>query len=159
MLLFTNQRKWIQSWINARVSQRTPRASLSMVQPEKIGKNLFLGRGGTNPHYAGSSVGFRASRWSSHKNCMFRGDGKDCSFCEHWALYHKNNLQDLSCIEIYVLDSCEDPGPAQEDYPILRKLEEKWIINMGSLAALDPIQGWNKRDDARAKAWQRGGGS
>ena len=43
-------------------------------------------------------------------------------FCEHWAFYHKNDLQDLSCIEIYFLDYCEDPGPAEEDYPVLRNL-------------------------------------
>ena len=41
---------------------------------------------GLTPHYVGSSVVFRASRWSSHNNCMLRGDGKECSFCEHWAL-------------------------------------------------------------------------
>ena len=92
-----------------------------------------------------------------HKNCMKNGTGKDCHFCEHWAIYHKDNLEDLSCVEIYFLDSCEDPGPADQDYPILRKLEEKWMINMGSLAALDPQQGCNKRDDAKAKAWRNGG--
>ena len=109
------------------------------------------------PHYVGSSVNFRGSRWSKHKNAMLKGDGSDCHFCEHWAIYHKNDLQDLSCIQIYFLDSCEDPGPAEEDYPLLRKLEEKHMVNMGSLASLDPIQGCNKRDDAKAKSWRAGG--
>ena len=48
------------------------------------------------PHYVGSSVNFRGSRWSKHKNSMLKGDGSDCHFCEHWAVYHKNDLQDLS---------------------------------------------------------------
>ena len=90
---------------------------------------------------------------------MERGIGKDCHFCEHWAFYHKDDLQDLSCIQIYFLDSCEDPGSAEEDYPLLRKLEEKHMVNMGSLASLDPVQGCNKRDDARAKPWVRTGGN
>ena len=75
------------------------------------------------------------------------------------SYYHKDNLQDLSCIQIYFLDSCEDPGSAEEDYPLLRKLEEKHMVNMGSLASLDPVQGCNKRDDARAKPWVRAGGN
>ena len=109
------------------------------------------------PHYVGSSVNFRGHRWSKHKVSMEKGNGKDCHFCEHWAVYHKDNLQDLSCVKIYFLDSCEDPGPAEEDYPLLRKLEEKWMITLGSLAALDPLQGCNKRDDAKANAWRSGG--
>ena len=60
-------------------------------------------------------------------------------------------------MKIYFLDSCEDPGPAEEDYPSLIKLEEKWMITLGSLAALDPLQGCNKRDDAKANAWRSGG--
>ena len=93
------------------------------------------------------------------KPIIQKGVGKDCHFCEHWAFYHKDNLQDMSCIEIYFLDSCEDPGPAEEDYPLLRKLEEKHMVNMGSLASLDPVQGCNERDDARARPWVRTGGN
>ena len=109
------------------------------------------------PHYVGSTVNFRGSRWSSHKNSMIKGTGKDCHFCEHWAQFHKNNLQDISCVQIIFLDSCDDPGPAEEGYPLLRKLEEKWMINLGSLASLDPAQGLNKRDDARANVWRMNG--
>ena len=71
---------------------------------------------------------------------MEKGIGKDYHFCEHWSYYHKDDLQDLSCIQIYFLDSCEDPGSAEEDYPLLRKFEVKWMVNMGSLASLDPEQ-------------------
>ena len=114
---------------------------------------------GITPHYVGSSTDFRGSRWSQHKRDMKRGIGKDCHFCEHWSIYHKDDLEDLSCVEIYFLDSCENPGSALEGYPLLRKLEEKHMVNMGSLASLDPVQGCNKRDDARAKPWIRTGGN
>ena len=80
---------------------------------------------------------------------MKRGIGKDRHFCEHWSIYHKDDLEDLSCVEIYFLDSCEDPGSALEGYPLLRKLEEKHMVNMGSLASLDPVQGagFNNEED------------
>ena len=43
----------------------------------------------------------------------------------------------------------------QEDYPALRHLEEQWMVQLGSLGTLDPVQGLNKRDDAKAgaRAW------
>ena len=53
---------------------------------------------------------------------------------------------------IYFVDSCEDPGRREEDYPNLKRLEERWMVKMGSLATLDPVAGMNKRDDARAGA-------
>ena len=98
-----------------------------------------------------SGVRFKA-RWSAHKSDMSRGLGKDCGFCEHWARHHKNDLTDMSSIKIYFLDHCEDPGRKEDDYPNLKKLEERWMVSLGSLGNLDPIQGCNKRDDAKAKA-------
>ena len=56
-------------------------------------------------------------------------------------------------MEIYFLDQVDDPGPREEGYPNLRKLEEWWMVDMGSLGTLDPLQGCNKKDDAAAKAW------
>ena len=50
-------------------------------------------------------------------------------------------------------------GIGKDCPPLLRKLEEKHMVNMGSLASLDPLQGCNKRDDARAKPWIRTGGN
>ena len=38
------------------------------------------------------------------------------------------------------------------DFPHLKKLEERWMVTMGSLASLDPAAGMNKRDDAKAGA-------
>ena len=52
------------------------------------------------------------------------------------------------CIDVYFMCiSREYTG-----YPALRHLEEQWMVQMGSLGALDPVQGWNKRDDAKAGA-------
>ena len=61
-------------------------------------------------------------------------------------------LQDFSKLRIYFLDSCEDPGRREDDYPNLKRLEERWMVTLGSLATLDPVAGMNKRDDAKAGA-------
>ena len=104
------------------------------------------------PHYTGSTVNFK-QRWSKHKCDMSRLVGKDFNFCEHWSRYHRNHPQDFSGVEIYFLDQVDDPGPREEGYPQLRKLEDRWMVDMGSLGTLDPVQGCNKKDDAAAKAW------
>ena len=85
---------------------------------------------------------------------MVKGVGKDCGFCAHWKTHHKNNYNDLSHVQIYFLDSCEDPGSKQEGYPNLRHLEHQHMVQMGSLGSIDPQQGCNKKDDARADAWK-----
>ena len=59
----------------------------------------------------------------------------------------KNDFTDMSSIKIYLLD--EDSGRNGDDYPNLEKLEERWMISLGSLGNLDSVQGGNKRDDAR----------
>ena len=83
---------------------------------------------------------------------MTRGIGKDCGFCGHWAKHHRDNLTDTSSIKIYLLDFCEDPGRKEEDFPLLKNLEERWMVSLGSLGSLDTVQGCDKRDDAKAKA-------
>ena len=105
------------------------------------------------PHYTGSSVSF-PGRWSKHKNDLIRGTGKCCGFCAHWKVHHKNNYNDLSHVQIHFLDTCDDPGKKEDGYPVLRHLEDQWMVQMGSLATLDPEQGCNKKDDARADAWK-----
>ena len=52
----------------------------------------------------------------------------------------------------YFFDSVDDPGEREDDYPLLRKLEERWVVKLVSLASIDPVSGCNKRDDARAGA-------
>ena len=91
----------------------------------------------------------------SHKANLIHGRGKDCGFSEHWTGKF-TTASDLSHVKIYFLDSCVDPGSAAEFYPLLRNLEERYMIQMGSLGALDPVQGCNKKDDAKAKARTRG---
>ena len=104
------------------------------------------------PHYTGSTVDFKA-RWRAHKSDMTRLVGKCCNFCEHWSRHHRANPRDLSGVEIYFVDSVKNPGSRDDGYPQLRKLEERWMVDLGSLATLDPLQGCNKRDDAAARAW------
>ena len=103
------------------------------------------------PHYVGSCVNAK-KRISSHKQDLVRGRGKDCGFCEHWARHHRGNPQDLSMWQIYFLDPVDDLGAREDDYPRLRKLEERWMVKLGSLTSLDPVGGFKKRDDARPGA-------
>ena len=108
---------------------------------------------GVTPHYTGSSVNF-PTIWSKHKNDLIQGKGECCSFCEHWKIHHKNNFSDLSHVKIYFLDTTADPGTRADGYQALRTLEDKWMVQMGSLGALDSNQGCNKKDDAKANAWK-----
>ena len=89
---------------------------------------------GLTPHYVGSCKNIK-ERWSKHKNDMKKGKGKDCGFCKHWATYHKHDLEDFSSVEIYFLDKTSETE--------LEILEEDWMIKMGSLAAVDHVQGCN----------------
>ena len=106
------------------------------------------------PHYCGSSANTMKVRWRSHKYDLVKGLGKDCGFCKHWKQYHGANYTDLSPIKVYILDSCANPGRKEDDWPGLRQLEERWYTNLGSLGLLDPVQGCNKKDDAKAGAWK-----
>ena len=120
-------------------------------------KNIvyYLKCGSHGAHYCGSSVDFRA-RWRNHISDMRKGKGDDCNFCEHWSRCHKEALTDLSPIQIFFVDSCEDPGSKADGYPLLRKLEDRWMVQMGSLGTFDPINGCNRKDDAKAKSYGSG---
>ena len=106
------------------------------------------------PHYCGSSANTMKVRWRAHKADMTKGIGKDCGFCKHWKQYHGANYKDLSSVKVYLLDSCANPGRKEDDWPGLRRLEERWYTDLGSLGLLDSVQGCNKKDDARAGAWK-----
>ena len=93
-------------------------------------------------------------RWRAHKADMTKGVVKDCGFCKHWKQYHGANYKDLSSVKVYLLDSCANPGRKEDDWPGLRRLEERWYTDLGSLGLLDSVQGCNKKDDARAGAWK-----
>ena len=50
-------------------------------------------------------------------------------------------------------------GPSRQnrdDFPLLKQLEEQWMVSLGSLGSLDPVQGCNRRDEAKAKARTNG---
>ena len=50
----------------------------------------------------------------------------------------------------------KDPGGREDDYPNLKRLEYYWMVTLGSLGSMDPAQGCNRRDDAKAgaKSWR-----
>ena len=100
--------------------------------------------------YCGSSVNFK-SRWSKHKNDMIHGRGEDCGFCRHWATDHSNSPDDLSHVQIVLLDQVDDPGPREEDFPKLKWLEGKYMANLGCLYSMDRTHGVNVKDDAKPK--------
>ena len=56
-------------------------------------------------------------------------------------------------LEIFFFDFCEDPGRREDDYPNLKRLEERWMVTLGSL---DPVAGMNKQDDIRAGGFDWG---
>ena len=64
---------------------------------------------------------------------------EDCGFCKHWAKDHKDAPQDLSCIKIVFLDQIDNPGPREEDFPNFKKLEGRWMANLGCLVSMDLI--------------------
>ena len=86
-------------------------------------------------------------RWSQHKRNMEQGLGIDCNFCAHWKQFHGPDYTDLSSVKIYFLDTCDNPGTFEDDYAGLKKLEERWMVNMCSLTAMDVHQRCNKKDD------------
>ena len=82
---------------------------------------------------------------------MVRGKGEDCGFCRHWAQAHKDDFKDMSCLKITFLDHTSDPGRREDDYPNLKRLEGKWMANLGCLYSMDRVHGANIRDDAKPK--------
>ena len=100
--------------------------------------------------YTGSAVNFK-NRWSKHKTDMMNGKGEDCGFCKHWTKEHSTSLQDLSPIKITFLDQTDDPGAREDDYPHLKRLEGRWMADLGCLVSMDRVHGLNIRDDAKPK--------
>ena len=76
---------------------------------------------------------------------------EDCGFCKHWAKEHRDSPQDLSPIRIIYLDKINDPGAREDDYPNLKRLEGRWMANLGCFASKDREHGLNVRDDAKPK--------
>ena len=103
-----------------------------------------------NKQYTGSSVNFKG-RWSKHRCDMVKAKGEDCGFCKHWARDHADNPQDLSCVKIVFVDQINDPGAREDDFPNLKKLEGKWMANLGCLVSMDREHGLNIKDDAKPR--------
>ena len=82
---------------------------------------------------------------------MVKGKGEDCGFCRHWARDHNGSPNDLSCLRVLLLDQVNYPGLREEDYPKLKRLEGRWMANLGCLHSMDREHGTSIRDDARPK--------
>ena len=82
---------------------------------------------------------------------MVHGRGEDCGFCRHWATEHSDSPDDLSHVQIVLLDQVDDPGPREEDFPRLKWLEGKYMANLGCLYSMDRTHGVNVKDDAKPK--------
>ena len=67
------------------------------------------------------------------------------------AQAHKDDFKDMSCLKITFLDHTSDPGRREDDYPNLKRLEGKWMANLGCLYSMDRVHGANIRDDAKPK--------
>ena len=78
--------------------------------------------------------------------------GEDCVFCKHWRRLHSNKT-DLTKVVIILLESISDPGPKEEHYPHLKKLEDGWKMNFGTLFTNNPKSGLNFRDEAKSQGW------
>ena len=44
-------------------------------------------------------------------------------------------------LKVYFLGSVDDPRRKEDDYPHLKRLEERWMVTLGSLGTMDPVQG------------------
>ena len=104
-----------------------------------------------NFQYVGSSTNFK-QRWSHHKLDMENLRGEDCGFCKHWRRFHRNDT-DLCNVEITFLDDITDPGPRAEHYPHLKKLEARWMTDLGTLCSINPRSGLNFKDEAKSQGW------
>ena len=82
---------------------------------------------------------------------MVSSKGEDCGFCRHWASCHADNPTDLTHLKVVFLDQVDDAGPKDEDYPRLKRLEGKWMANLGCFFSMDREHGTNIRDDAKPK--------
>ena len=76
--------------------------------------------------YVGSSKNMKP-RWSQHKKDIRNSHWTACGLTRHFGQCHRQDLEvHISRLEVTLLDSCED----EKD---LKRLEDKWMCNMGTL--------------------------
>ena len=76
--------------------------------------------------YVGSTVNMKA-RWTKHKWDIRNAKWTACGLTRHFGQCHRQDLEvHISRLEVTLLDSCEE----EKD---LKRLEDKWMCNMGTL--------------------------
>ena len=76
--------------------------------------------------YVGSTTDMKR-RWSKHKHDIRQDNWTACGLARHFGNYHRLDREaHISRLEVTLLDSSEE----EKD---LKKTEDRWICNMGTL--------------------------
>ena len=69
-------------------------------------------------------------RWSKHKRDIRQGRWQACGLTKHFGVYHTGDLEvAISNLEVTLVDHWV--GVLREKG--LKKIEDKWMVNMGTL--------------------------
>ena len=86
--------------------------------------------------YVGSTTDMKR-RWTKHKHDIRNDNWTSCGLARHFGQYHRLDREThISRLEVTLVDRCEE----EKD---LKRLEDKWICNMGTLFG----GGLNKRNE------------
>ena len=98
--------------------------------------------------YVGSTTDMKF-RWTKHKYDIRNDNWTSCGLARHFGQYHRLDREThISRLEVTLVDSCEE----EKD---LKRLEDKWICNMGTLFG----GGLNKRNEVLNNRRRNFGGS
>ena len=99
--------------------------------------------------YVGSTNNLK-KRWTTHKSDIRNGRWTACGLTRHFGQHHPQNIEEhLSKLQITLLDSCEEEE-------LLKKLEDKWMCNLGTLFH---DRGLNSRNEVMSNRRRNFGGS
>ena len=99
--------------------------------------------------YVGSTVDMKR-RWTKHKYDIRNDNWTSCGLARHFGQYHRLDRDThISKLEVTLVDSCQE----EKD---LKKLEDRWICNLGTLFGGG---GLNKRNEVLSHRRRNFGGS
>ena len=99
--------------------------------------------------YVGSTVDMKR-RWTKHKYDIRNDNWTSCVLARHFGHYHRLDRDThISKLEVTLVDSCQE----EKD---LKKLEDRWICNLGTLFGGG---GLNKRNEVLSHRRRNFGGS
>ena len=103
----------------------------------------------TGASYVGSTVDMKR-RWAKHKYDIRNDNWTSCGLARHFGQYHRLDRDTpMSRLEVTLVDSCQE----EKD---LKKLEDKWICNLGTLFGGG---GLNRRNEVLSHRRRNFGGS